>query len=213
MLPYGNQKVYIVTNVTMAIMIKKLQKVDIIKLNEAYQKVLYWFFSFPNMETGLNDLSSELKIAKTTAKSVVNLLVDEGFLIKKIYGKAWRITCNLEHPYNLTRKVAFNLSMVFEAYENGLREQIFSIGNANAIVLFGSYRKGDDISDSDIDIAVEMNDNEELRIVEMGIIPQFGFRKNVKINLHIFSRNKIDLNLFSNIANGIGLEGFLEVRP
>ena len=40
-----------------------------------------------------------------------------------------------------------------------------------------------------------------------------GYRKNVPVNVHVFSRNKIDLNLFANIANGIILEGFLEVRP
>ena len=55
--------------------------------------------------------------------------------------------------------------------------------------------------------------DEEVKIFELGILPEFGHRKNVLVNLYIFSRNKIDLNLFSNIANGIVLEGFLEVRP
>ena len=104
--------------------------------------------------------------------------------------------------------------MVYSAYYGGLRDHIFKIvGNAKSVVLFGSYRKGDDNDKSDVDIAVEVADDEELRIVELGVIPKFGFRNNVKINLHIFSRNKVDLNLFSNIANGIVLEGFLEVRP
>ena len=44
-------------------------------------------------------------------------------------------------------------------------------------------------------------------------LEKLGFRTNVKVNLHIFSRNKIDLNLFANIANGIILSGFLEVLP
>ena len=79
--------------------------------------------------------------------------------------------------------------------------------------MFGSYRKGDDTEDSDIDIAVEVSDNKGIRIVPFAIIHKFGYRKDVLVNLHIFSRNKIDINLFSNIANGIVLEGFLEVRP
>jgi len=33
------------------------------------------------------------------------------------------------------------------------------------------------------------------------------------VHLHIFSRNKVDLNLFANISNGIILDGFLEVHP
>jgi len=87
------------------------------------------------------------------------------------------------------------------------------LGKHKAIYLFGSYRKGDDNEKSDIDIAVEVLDNKDIRIIEAGIISKFGFRKNVKINLHIFSKNKVDFNLFSNIVNGILLEGFLEVKP
>lgn len=127
------------------------------------------------------------------------------------------ITSNHTHIYNTTHKVAFNLDTIFRAYNSGLRNHILDIvgdiGNAKAVILFGSYRKGDDNEKSDIDIAVEVADNEKLRIIELGIIPKFGYRKNVSVNLHIFSRNKIDINLFSNIANGIVLEGFLEVRP
>ncbi len=194
-------------------MSKKLESVDLPKINEAYQKMLYWFFSYPNREIGLNDLSEELQIAKTTAKTVVGIMEEEEFLVKKVYGKAWRITCNQEHPYNQSRKVAFNLSMVFEAYNGGLKNHILrTVGNAKAISLFGSYRRGDDNEQSDVDIAVEIEDNEELRIIELGKIPNFGYRSDVVVNLHVFSRNKVDINLFSNIANGIVLEGFLEVR-
>ena len=194
-------------------MTKKLNKTELIDLSEAYQKVLNWFFSFPNIETGLNDLSIDLKISKTTAKKIVNSLEHEGFLTKRIYGKTWRITCNQDHHYNFTKKVVFNLAMVFDAYNNGLKEQIFSlVGNVKSVILFGSYRKGDDTEKSDIDIAVEVADNEEVRIIELGVMPKFGFRENIAVNIYVFSRNKIDLNLFSNIANGIVLEGFLEVR-
>ena len=214
MLPIGNGKVYIVAFVTNLYMVEKLKKTDLAELNEAYQKVLYWFFSFPAAETGLNDLSSDLKISKTTAKRVVNSLVKEGFLVKKVYGKAWRIMCNISHPYNVAFKVPFNISMIYRAYYEGLKDHILKIvGNAHSVILFGSYRKGDDTEKRDVDIAVEIADGKEIRIVNLGVIPNLGYRKNVQINLHIFSRNKIDINLFSNIANGFVLEGFLEVQP
>lgn len=194
-------------------MAKKLKKIGLIGLNEAYNKVLFWFFSFPNKEMSLNDLSEELEIAKTTANRVVNRLVEEGFLKKEVLGRIWRISCNRNHIYNYSRKVGYNLMMI---YELGIISEIHEhelVQNPRAIVLFGSYRKGDDNEKSDIDIAVEVLDGKGLRIALLGIIQKFGFRKDVKVNLHIFSRNKIDLNLFSNIANGIVLDGFLEVRP
>lgn len=190
---------------------KKLKKTELMELNEAYLKTLYWFFSFPNREIGLNDLSEALKISKTTAKKVVLQLIDEGFLDREVLGKIWRISSNHDHPYNYTRKICYNLTIIYESIILSAIHDI--IKNPKAVVLFGSYRKGDDNEKSDIDIAVEVLGDEDVKIVELGILPEFGHRKDVLVNLYIFSRNKVDLNLFANIVNGIVLEGFLEARP
>ena len=126
-------------------------------------------------------------------------------------GKLWRITCNQRHYYNTTRKIPYHLNLV---YESEIVERISNIiHNYKAIILFGSYRKGDDDEKSDIDMAVEIIKDDALKIVRLGNIPRLGYRENVPINLHIFSKDMIDLNLFANIANGIVLYGFLEVRP
>jgi len=210
-LPYGYRKAYIVPNVTIYMATKKLKKTDILETNEAYNKALIWFFSFPKRKIGLSDLSDELDISKTTAKRIVERLEKEGFLNKEVIGKAWRISCNIGYPYNITRKICYNLQMI---YESGILNDIHEIiPNPISVTLFGSYRKGDDDDESDIDIAVEIIGNDDIKIYELGVLPQFGYRTNVVVNLHIFSRNKVDMNLFSNIANGIVLEGFLEVRP
>lgn len=196
------------------LMVQRLKEVGLGELQEAYQKVLFWFFSFPSAETGLNDLSAEMRISKTTAKRVINRLVEEGFLKVKVYGNAWRITCNQEHIYNHSLKIVHNLDMVYRMYWLGLRDMILQrVGNPSAVILFGSYRKGDDTKESDIDLAVEVLGDASLRIEPLAIVESFGFRKNVPVNLHIFSRKRVDMNLFSNITNGIVLEGFLEVGP
>ncbi len=158
----------------------------------------------------LSDLARILKISKKSANLVVKQLIGEEFLEKEEIGKIWRIKCNQSHKYNFSRKIAYNLQAVYETNILGLIYE--KIPDAKAIVLFGSYRKGDDNEKSDIDIAVEVLDNKELRIEELGVLDNLNYRKNIPVNLHIFSRNKIDLNLFNNIANGIILSGFLEVR-
>jgi predicted nucleotidyltransferase len=124
-------------------------------------------------------------------------------------GKSWRIKCNKKHIFNKTKKVAFNMQMVYSSDIIPNINKLFP--NFQAIILFGSFRKGDDIENSDIDIAINILGKNELKIEELGIINKFGYRKKMKINLHIFSKDKIDKNLFSNIANGIVLEGFLEI--
>ncbi len=188
----------------------KLKKVEQLELNQGALSVLHWFFAYPEVKISLTALSKELKISKKTASRVVTDLAKENFLMIEPIGKSWRIHCNIQHPYNRIYKIGQNLSLV---YSSGIIEEIYRlIGNPKAIILFGSYRKGDDIGTSDLDIAVEVLGNEDMRIINLGTIAQLGFRKNVQVNLHVFSRNKIDLNLFANIANGIVLDGFLEAR-
>ena len=185
--------------------------IDVKELEEAYPKSILWFFSYPDREFSLSELAEQLNISKTTASTIVKQLVKEGFLKKEVIGKVWRISCNKNHKYNFTKKIAYNLLYI---YSSDIVEKIrYLIPNPRAIVLFGSYRKGDDTEKSDIDLAVEVLGNDGLKIKQLGIFKKFGYRQNVIVNLHIFSRNKIDLNLFSNIANGIVLDGFLEARP
>ncbi len=189
----------------------KFNKTEFLEINDAYRKVMYWFFSFPTKEVSLNDLTKLTNISKSTAKKVVNQLATEGFLKVSPLGKVWRISCDQKHVFNTMRKIPYNLELI---YGSGIIEAILErIENPRAILLFGSYRKGDDTSESDIDIAVETFDDEEMQISSLGVIPALGYRQNVNIHLVKFSRNKIDLNLFTNIANGIALYGLLEVRP
>ena len=194
----------------------RLKNVSTIYFNEAYWKVLQWFFSYPSNEIGLNDLSAALSVAKTTAKRVVLQLEKETFLRKEVLGKIWRISCNQNHNYNSSKKIAYNLMMI---YNSTIIENVHELVQSEfgqtprAIILFGSYRKGDDNEKSDIDIAVEVLDTKNLKIYKLGEFQKFGYRKNVTVNVHTFSRTKIDINLFANIVNGIVLEGFLEVRP
>lgn len=189
--------------------VKEFKNVRIAELSEAYNKILDWFFAFPTKEFGLNELSQGIRSSKTNTKRVINDLASEGFLKIEKLGNLLRISCNREHSYHLTRRVPRNLTRV---YESGLVDFLVKeFSGARAIVLFGSYRKGDDTEESDIDIAVEVLDNQEPRVIQHGIIKEFGYRKDIKVNVLIFSRNKIDLNLFTNIVNGIVLWGLLEV--
>jgi len=189
----------------------KLTKTEIKRLHsDAGIYTIYWFFDHPEVKITLSELAEKLQISKKTANRVVNELVKENFLLLEEIGRTWRISCNPLHPYNKTIKVGYNLTAV---YTVDIIEWVYkTVGNAKAIVLFGSYRKGDNNSNSDLDIAVEVVGNKDLEIISLGEF-HIGFRKKVPVNLHVFSRNNIDLNLFANIANGIVLDGFLEVQP
>lgn len=189
----------------------KFKQTGSLELNDAYQKVMYWFFAYPTKEVSLNDLTKQVNISKTTANKVILQLAKEGFLKIQALGGMWRISCNQQHPFNTARKIPYNLERVY--HSEVIEEILKAIPNPKSIILFGSYRKGDDIETSDLDLAVETLDNEEVKIFNIGTIPRLGYREKVKVNLLKFSRKKIDLNLFANLVNGIVLYGFFEARP
>jgi predicted nucleotidyltransferase len=187
-----------------------LKDVNIDQLERTVDKCLAWFYAYPRAKIGLTELARSVGSSKTAAKQIVDSLTQTQFLNKEVIGKAWLISANQKHLFFTTKKIPYNLQMI---YESGVLEAVYKIvPSPKAIILFGSYRWGADVEESDIDIAVEVIDNREMQIVQLGIVEQLGYRKKVPVNLHIFSRNKIDLNLFANIANGIVLDGFLEAR-
>ena len=189
----------------------KLKGIMIEELERAYEKCLVWFFAFPRNKIGLTELSSTVKSSKTATKQAVEALIQQEFITREIAGKTWILLANQKNLYFLRKKIPYHLDKI---YESGIVEAVRkAIPKAKTLALFGSYRYGDDNEESDIDIAVEVLDNNEVQITRLGIVEQLGYRKNVTVNLYIFSRNKVDLNLFANIANGIVLDGFLEVRP
>ena len=185
-------------------------KSEKVEIGRTYDKCLAWFFAYPKIKTGLTELSLSIQSSKTATKEAVEALLKREFLLREIVGKAWILSVNQKHRYFVARKMPYHLDRI---YQSGIVEAVYRIiPQAKAIILFGSYRWGSDDEKSDIDIAVEVLGNKELKITRLGIIERLGYRKKVPVNLHIFSRNKIDLNLFANIVNGIVLDGFLEVK-
>ena len=176
----------------------------------AYQKILHLFFDYPEREFGFNEIVNLTKVSKKTANKIINSLLKKDFLKRKIIGKSWLISCNLLHEYNKTLKRSYNLKKIYLSKVTDKIKQKFP--GYKSIILFGSYGKGDDTEKSDIDIAVEISNNQKLKIEEFEKIKERGYRKEVLVNLHIFSREYINNNLFSNIVNGIILDGFLEVK-
>jgi len=187
-----------------------LKNVPTDTLERTLDKCLAWFYAYPRTKVGLNDLSAAIKSSKTATKQIVESLVQYQIINKEVIGKAWLLSANQKNNYFFNQKIPYNLSLI---YKSNILDAVHEmIPSARAIILFGSYRWGSDIEESDIDIAVEVIDNQDLQVVHIGTIGQLGYRKNVPVNVHVFSRNKIDLNLLANIANGIVLDGFLEVR-
>lgn len=187
-----------------------LQSTNNIEISEVYRKVMCFFFSYPQISIGITNLASSISASKNATKEVVIKLISEEFLNKIVIGKSWLITLNPKSKTLITAKIPYNLQII---YQSDIIKKIYELyPGASAIILFGSYRWGTDNENSDIDIAVELNNINKFNIRVLGNFKKLGYRKNIKVNLHIFSRKVIDINLLTNIHNGIILDGFLEVN-
>ena len=179
-------------------------------IESSTQKILEVLFKYPEKEFSLSDLAKEANVAKPHAGRILEKLNSIGFIEIVKLSKIWRIRANQQNWNFMKSKIVHNMNFIYQSGIVEFLNQEFK--NPRAIVLFGSFRKGEDISTSDIDIAIEMDAVEEYTVVRHKNLEEFEKLINKKIQLHLFSRKNVDINVFNNIANGIVLLGFLEVN-
>lgn len=178
----------------------------------ARNRILEVLFKFPEKEFSLSDLAKEARVAKANIGEILDEFQNMDFIKITKLSKIWRITANRENWHFLRNKIVYNLNFV---YQSGLVEFLNeAYNNPKSIILFGSFRNGEDISSSDIDIAIERDEFEEYEVIRLVDREIIGFEKEIgrTIRIHQFNRKNVDINVFNNIANGIILSGFLEVK-
>ncbi len=180
-------------------------------IESSTQKLVSILFRYPEKEFSLSELALEANVAKPHAGRILEKLVIIGFIEIVKLSNIWRIKANQKNWNFIKSKIIYNLNFI---YQSGLVEFLNQdFKNPRSITLFGSFRRGEDISTSDIDIAIETNDVKEYKILRESKLEVFEKEAYRHIQLHIFNRKNVDINVFNNIANGIVLLGFLEVKP
>lgn len=165
-------------------------------------KVLMAFFNDPLKEYGLRELSREVKIAPKSVKNYLKPLIQKKIIIEKSSHNLIYYKANRESKEFLFNKKINNLSIMAES---GLIEHIYESCLPNAIILFGSFGKGEDIKESDVDLYVQ---SKEKKIM----LEKYEKIINKTINV-FFSDNfgKLSSELKNNIINGTILKGYLKV--
>ena len=163
------------------------------------------FFLNPTKEHYLKDISRKIGVAHTSVKKNLNELVKEGLIKETVEKKGKRkfpiYKANINTKIFKKYKIIYNISSLIES---NLIDFIEEKLMPRAIVVFGSYQKGEDTEESDIDIFVECK-KEDLNL------EKFEKKLGRKIQLH-FNDNftSYPKELKNNITNGVVLNGFLE---
>ncbi len=169
------------------------------------EKTMEVFFINPTKEHYLIDISRNTGLAHTSIKINLTKLLKLGLIREDIQKRGKRkfpiYKANINSNRFKQHKIIYNLSRLFES---GLIEFLESKFTPNAIVVFGSYRRGEDVEESDIDLFVEAAEsNVDTRIFEKKL--------KRKIQIHFNERfTNYPKELRNNIINGIVVHGFLE---
>ncbi len=163
------------------------------------------FFQEPTREHGLLEISRNTGIAHTSVKKHLETLKKMKIISEHSEKKGSRLypmyKAEQTNVAFRDHKKIYNLA---ELIKSGLIKSLKDKLNPKSIMLFGSYQRGEDIEDSDIDIFLE---------TEKTNIDSLKFEKILKrkIQLH-FKENfkEYPAELKNNIINGTILEGYLE---
>lgn len=115
-------------------------------------KVLMFFLENTYREAYLRELARLLKLSPYTVSSNLNVLLKNNLVIKRAVANLTYFKANAKNPFYKYLKIAFNIK---EISDSGLIEYILKNFTAvSSIVLYGSIAKGEDSSNSDLDLLI-----------------------------------------------------------
>lgn len=163
-------------------------------------KVLELFFDFPTKHFQLREISRLTGLGLPSVINHIKQLKKEGLIIKEKVHVYTSYRAEKTGKFRLYKKI----DMIKRLNESGLIKFLEEKFSPDAIVLFGSASKGEDIENSDIDLFILAKEEE---------ISLKAFEKKLKRMINLFFEEKISdvpKELMNNIINGIVLSGYLK---
>ena len=172
------------------------------KLTNLQQEILRLLFVKAGTSLNQNEIAKLLDVSPPAVMKALPDLEKES-QIKITKDKRWSIGLNRDNYKMLQLKRVDNLRLI---YETGLADFLEKEFAGAAIILFGSYPRGEDIINSDIDIAVIGRKDKTLDLTKY----EKELERQININFYDSFKN-IHKNLKENLCNGIILAGSVEL--
>ena len=167
------------------------------------ERIKEYFFMNPTAKLRVRQIEREMKMPLPSVIRYCKELEKEEILKKESISGVSTYSADRNSKKFLTAKRLFNINLIFES---GLIGHVVKEYFNPVIVLFGSYSKGEDIEDSDIDLYIETQKKQEFNLQK--------FEKILGRSIQVFNYRKIrevpNHHLSNNIINGITLNNFLE---
>lgn len=173
------------------------------KRKDIKKTIAEYFLMHPTAKLRVREIERLLSLPLPSVIKYCKELEKEDILTTYHIGSIRLYTAKREEKYILEKKL-YNIKALYNSNLIGfLREEL----NNPSIILFGSYSRGEDTEESDIDLYIETFSKKEIKLDK--------YEKILKRNIQIFKHKKIteitNKNLANNIINGIKMNGFIEV--
>jgi len=165
-------------------------------------KVMKLFFDNPEIKFHIREIARQTGLSAPGVLKILKKLKDETLLVSERENVVENVKASRNEKFFLLKKAYNALSLFESGLINCLREKY---EEPEAIVVFGSYSKGEDISKSDIDVAVVTKKGAKLDLKD--------FEKYLrrKISIYEIQINDSSKEFLNNLANGTVVYGFLRV--
>ncbi len=176
-----------------------------LKLTNLQQEILRLLFVKAGSSLNQRQIANFLEVTQPAVMKALPYLEKENIINiqQDKESRRWAIELNRENHKIMQLKYIDNLKQL---YESGLADFLEKEFAGATIILFGSYSRGEDIMNSDIDIAVIGRKD---KLFDLATYETYLERK---INLNFYNDFKsIHKNLKENLCNGIILTGSIEL--
>ena len=175
------------------------------KLTKLQQEILRLLFIRAGSQLNQRQIANAIKVSQPAIMKAIPYLEKENIISinKDKESNRWAIELNKNNNLIKQLKRVDNLKQIYETGLVDFLEEKFAGG---IIILFGSYSRGEDLINSNIDIAIVGRKDKQLDLKEYEKI----LSREININFYN-SFKEINKNLKENLCNGIVLIGGIEL--
>ncbi len=176
-----------------------------LKLTNLQQEILRLLFIKAGASLNQRGIARILEVSQPAVMKAIPKLEKEGMIKveQDTESKRWSIEMNRDNHKAMQLKRVDNLKQI---YESGLADFLENELAGAAIILFGSYARGEDTDQSDMDIAVIGRKEKQVNVA--------SFHKMLERPIHLSfydSFEKMHKDIKDNICSGIVLAGSVDL--
>ena len=164
--------------------------------------VLEVFFKEPTTIHFIREIGRKINLAQTSVRNHIKEL-EKNNLIIEIKSKPFNgFIANRDNEGFIFYKQSYNFYSLYE-----LKELLVKLVYPKAMIVFGSYARGEDTEESDIDIILLSKIKKEINLKKL----EKSLNRKINVNF-IDSLDKLDKSLKTNVLNGWVIYGGIDER-